>query len=124
MLKKILHEKEESEKVKDLEIKVKTKQVDELNELMKLYKSKEMENEEILNTREKEWEELSKEVEAVKYENKVLQKEIKNMNQLKDQMETFKFEKEQMKIELQKMRNKNHVFRANTKELWEYKKRE
>ena len=46
------------------------------------------------------------------------------MNQLKDQMETFKFEKEQMKIELQKMQNENHVFRANTKELWEYKKRE
>ena len=90
MLEKIFHEKEEMEKVKDLNIKVKAKQVDELNELMKSYKS-----------REKEWAELLKQVEVVKYEKKVLQNEIENMNQLTDQMETIKLEKEQMKKELQ-----------------------
>ena len=39
-------------------------------------------------------------------------------------MEMIKLEKEQMKKELQQVRNENHVFRVNTKELWEYKKRE
>ena len=72
MLKKVIHEKKESEKEKDSEIKAKTKQVDDLNEMMNLYKSKEKENEEIINTREKEQEELSKKVEAVKHKNKEL----------------------------------------------------
>ena len=80
-----------------------------------------MENEELLNTREKEWAELLKQVEAVKHKKKVLQNESENMNQLMDQMEMIKLEKEQMKKELQQVRNKNYVFRANTKELWEYK---
>ena len=48
--------------------------------MLKSYKSKEMKNEELRNTREKERAELLKQVEAVKYEKKVLQNESENMN--------------------------------------------
>ena len=67
--------------------------------------------------------ELLDKLQEVENERKIVKGEIEKMKDTKDQMEKVIEEKEKLKKDLQQANNENHVLRANSKELWEYKKR-